>query len=73
MAGSLVLDTRRYAIYVKVIAGEGDGTLIWVDRHGIHHGPGDPSPLSERVHAAIKQIEAGIDALSIAAKAKVPA
>jgi hypothetical protein len=60
----LVIDSRKYSIYVKVLAGEGDGTLIYVDARGHIHivGPGDP-PLKDRLATGIKQIEAGVAAI----------
>ena len=64
MPTSLVVDSRKYSIYVRILAGEGDGPLIYVDAQGhIHVGGGDPGPLKERLQAAVKQIEAGVGAL----------
>ncbi len=64
MPNSLIIDSHKYAIYVKVLAGEGDGPLIYVDARGhIHVVGGDPGPLKERLTAGIKQIEAGVGAI----------
>jgi hypothetical protein len=65
MPTALVIDSHRYAIYVRVLAGEGDGPLIYVDAHGHIHvvGGGDPGPLRERLTAGVKQIEAGVTAI----------
>jgi len=64
MPGSIAIDTRKYSIYVKVLAGMGDGPLIWIDPSGhIHHGP-DPRPLDHAGLAALKQIETGVEALN---------
>lgn len=61
---NLVLETKHYALYVKVIAGEGDGTLIYIDARGHIHvvGPGDPPIAQEKLRAAAAQIEAGVAA-----------
>lgn len=68
MSHSLIIDTRKFAIYVKVLAGQGDGTLVTIDSHGrIHVGGGDPGPLRDRIQAAAKQIEAGAAAFQAAA------
>ena len=63
MANSLVLNSKKYAIYVRVIAGEGDGPLIWIDASGhIHVGPGDPSPqVAKEIQAGVAQIQAGVE------------
>jgi hypothetical protein len=65
MPSSLLIEAKRYAIYVRIIAGEGDGPLIYIDSHGhIHVGGGDPGPLRAHIEAAVKQIEAGVAAIS---------
>jgi hypothetical protein len=60
-----VIDSRKYSISVKVLSGEGDGTLIYVDHLGHIHivGPGDPGPLRDRLATGVKQIEAGVAAV----------
>jgi hypothetical protein len=64
MPGSIAIDTRKYAIYVKVIGGLAGGPLIWIDAHGhIHHGP-DPRPLDQAGQLALRQIEDGVAQLS---------
>lgn len=64
---SLVIDSSKYAIYVKVLAGQGDGTLVTVDSHGhIHVGGGDPAGLRDKLQAAIRQIEAGVESFNAA-------
>jgi hypothetical protein len=70
MAGSLVLNLEKYSIFVRVLAGEGDGTLIYVDARGHIHvvgGGGDPLQQREKLQAAVKQIEAGVTAFHTAA------
>lgn len=63
MPATLVIDSKKYAIYVKVLAGQGDGPLITIDSNGvIHVDHGDPGPLRERLLAAVHQIEAGVNA-----------
>ena len=48
-------------ISVTVLAGEGDGTLIYRDANGvIHHIGPDPGPLTDKINTAIKQIEVGV-------------
>ena len=71
MPHHLVIDSSKYAIYVKVLAGQGDGTLIWVDAQGhIHVGP-DPRPIvNVQLQAAVKQIETGIAAFADAVSQK---
>ena len=67
MSHSLLIDSSKYAIYVKVLAGQGDGPLVTIDSHGhIHVGGGDPGPLRERIQQAIKQLEAGAAAFQAA-------
>lgn len=63
---NVLIDSRKYAIYVRVLAGEGDGTLIYVDARGHIHvvnGGGDPVVLKERLAAGLKQVEAGVNAI----------
>ena len=63
MPNTLVIDSSKYAIYVRVLAGEGDGPLVTIDSHGhIHVGGGDPGPMREKLEAAARQIEAGAEA-----------
>jgi len=67
MPNTLVIDSSKYAIYVKVLQGQGDGTLVTIDSQGhIHVGPGDPAGLREKLQAAVKQIEAGAEAFNTA-------
>ena len=67
MPNTLLIDTSKYAIYVKVLAGQGDGTLVTIDANGhIHVGGGDPGPLRDKLQAAAKQIEAGVTAFGTA-------
>jgi hypothetical protein len=64
MPNSLIIGLCKYAVYVKILAGQGDGPLIYVDEHGnMEAGDGDPGPLTQRLQAAVKQIEAGVGAL----------
>jgi len=64
MPGSIAIDTRKYSIYVRMITGEGDGPLLWIDSSNhIHHGP-DPRPLDQAGLAALKQIETGLESLN---------
>ena len=71
MPNTLVIDSSKYAIYVKVLQGQGDGTLVTVDSHGhIHIGPGDPAGLHEKLQAAVRQIEAGAEAFNAAMAGK---
>ena len=61
---SLIIGLRKYAVYVKILAAQGDGPLIYVDEDGnIEVRDGDPGPLTQRLQAAVKQIEAGVGAL----------
>lgn len=62
---SLLIETKQYAIYVRVLAGQGDGPLITVDGSGIHVHGGDPG-LRERVEKSVRQIEAGVTAFGAA-------
>lgn len=61
MSSSLLINSKKYAISVTVFAGEGDGPLIYRDASGhFHHIGPDPGPLTDKITAAIKQIEAGV-------------
>jgi hypothetical protein len=61
MRNTLLINSKQYAISVTVYAGEGDGTLIYRDASGhFHHIGPDPGPLTGKITAAIKQIEAGV-------------
>ena len=67
MPNTLVIDASKYAIYVKVLAGQGDGTLVTIDAHGhIHVGGGDPGPLRDKLQSAVRQIEAGVESFNVA-------
>ena len=64
MPNSLIIGLREYAVYVKILAGQGDGPHIYVDEHGhIEVSGGDPGPLTHRLQAAVRQIEAGVGAI----------
>ena len=69
MNPTLVFNSSRFLLYVKVIGGLGDGPIITIDGHGIHVVP-DPRPLSgvelEKVQAAAKQLTAGVAAFQAA-------
>jgi hypothetical protein len=61
MRSSLLINTKQYSISVTVYAGEGDGPLIYRDASGhFHHIGPDPGPLTDKLKAAIKNIEAGV-------------
>jgi hypothetical protein len=64
----LFINSKKYEISVRVLAGEGDGTLIYIDNHGHLHvvGGGDPQIDREKIQAATKQIEAGAAAFAVA-------
>ncbi len=64
MPKSFVIESKEFSIYVKVLAGEGDGTLIYIDARGHIHvvGPGDPAFSKERLTAAAAQIHSGVAA-----------
>jgi hypothetical protein len=67
MAHSLLVESDKYAIYVKVLAGKGDGQIVTIDSTGhIRVGGGDPGPLRERIQQAVKQIESGAAAFQAA-------
>ena len=67
MPNTLVVDSSKYAIYVRVLQGQGDGTLVTIDSHGhIHVGGGDPGPLRDKLQAAARQIEAGVESFNAA-------
>ena len=67
MPNTLLINSSKYAIYVRVLAGQGDGPLVTVDSHGhIHIGPSDPGPLADKLQASIRQIEAGVEAFNTA-------
>jgi hypothetical protein len=62
MSRSLLINSSKYAISVTVLAGEGDGTLIYrtASGHIVHVGP-DPDPaVLKEIGVAIKNIEAGV-------------
>lgn len=65
-AGSTDADFVQYAavvrsftvssVYVKVLAGRGDGQIVTIDSKGrIRVGGVDPGPLRERIQQAVKQ------------------
>ena len=60
MSRNFVIDSRKYSISVKVLTGQGDGDLIYIDASGhIHHVGPNPAPLrNDRILAAVKQIRA---------------
>jgi hypothetical protein len=63
----LFINSKKYEISVRVLAGEGDGTLIYIDNRGhLHVVGGDPQIDREKVLAATKQIEAGAAAFGVA-------
>ena len=64
MPHSLVFESKEFSIYVKVLAGQGDGTLIYMDSHGHIHvvGPGDPALSKEKLAVAAAQIHSGVTA-----------
>jgi len=64
MPNSLIIGLTSYAVYVRILAGQGDGPPIYVDEHGhIEVGSGDPGLLTQRLQMAVKQIEAGVAAI----------
>ena len=64
MPNSLIIGLRKYAVYVKIPAGQGDGPLIYVNEDGqIEVSGGDPGPLTQRLQAAVQQIETGVGAI----------
>jgi hypothetical protein len=73
MPNALVLENKQYSIYVKVLAGQGDGTLIYIDARGHIHvvGPGDPPFSKEKLTAAATQINSGVVAALHAIGAQV--
>ena len=64
----LFINSKKYEISVRVLAGEGDGPIIYIDNRGHLHvvGGGDPQIDREKVLAATKQIEAGAAAFGAA-------
>jgi hypothetical protein len=61
MANTLLIESSKYLVFVRVLGGQADGPLITVDSRGhIHIGPSDPGPLGERLQAAVREIEAGV-------------
>jgi hypothetical protein len=68
---SLFINTKQYEISVRVIQGQGDGTLIYWDPNGVLHvipDGGDPRIDRARLTAAVKQIEAGAAAFHAASQ-----
>jgi hypothetical protein len=65
---SLLINSKKFEISVRVLQGEGDGTLVYIDANGVLHvvGGGDPRIDREKVTAAVKQIEAGASAFQAA-------
>jgi hypothetical protein len=59
-APSLYISDKKFTLSVTIIAGAGDGTLIYRDASGHIHVVPDPRPLDSAVTKAIKSIEAGI-------------
>jgi len=63
---NVFIDSKKYAIYVRVLGGEGDGPLIYVDARGLVHvvgGGGDPTRLEGPLAAGLKEIEAGANTI----------
>jgi hypothetical protein len=64
MPNALIIGLHKYAVYVKILAGQSDGPSIYVDEHGhVELGGGDPGPLPQRLQAAVRQIEMGVGAI----------
>jgi len=64
MPNSLIIGLRKYAVYVKILAGQGEGPPIYVDEDGrIEVGGGDAGPLTQCLQATVTQIEAGLGAI----------
>ncbi|MDQ6775743.1 MAG: hypothetical protein M3071_05850 [Actinomycetota bacterium] len=64
MGNSVVFRHRDFEAYVTVLAGEGDGPLIYIDPHGHIHIVPDPRPgVDEKVagelRAAAEEIAGG--------------
>lgn len=70
MNPTLVFNSSRFLLYVKVIGGQGDGPIVTIDAHGHIRVVPDPRPLSnaelEKVEAAAKQLTAGVAAFQAA-------
>jgi hypothetical protein len=66
---SLLINTKQYEISVRVVQGQGDGTLMYFDPNGVFHvipDGGDPRIDRAKLNAAVKQIEAGAAAFHAA-------
>jgi hypothetical protein len=55
MPANIVLKGLHYEAYVTVIAGEGDGPLIYIDSHGHIHGPIPEGPEATRLKQVATQ------------------
>ena len=67
----LFIQSKKYEISVRILGGEGDGTIVYLDHKGVINvvGGGDPRVDREKVQAAAKQIEAGAASFEAAMKA----
>ncbi|MEO6807209.1 MAG: hypothetical protein ABI286_01610 [Edaphobacter sp.] len=63
----LFISSKKYEISVRVLGGEGDGPLIYIDNQGhLHVVGGDPRIDREKVLAATRQVEAAAAAFAVA-------
>ena len=61
---ALVIENREHAIYLKILAGEADEPLIYIDGQGHIHvvGGGDSGPeLQGELETAAREIRSGVD------------
>jgi hypothetical protein len=67
----LLINSKKFEISVRVLQGEGDGTLIYIDANDVLHvvpDGGDPRIDRAKLTAAVKQIEAGAIAFQAASQ-----
>jgi hypothetical protein len=76
MPSRFILSGKQYEAYVTILAGEGDGPLIWIDHAGHIHVDPEPGPGIERIEgelreaaselkSAVRRIEAAVREVSV--------
>jgi hypothetical protein len=76
MPSRFVINEKQFEAYVTVLAGEGDGPLIYRDAQGHIHIIGDPGPAPERVQAeiraAVDDIQSAVGRFNVAVRELSP-
>jgi hypothetical protein len=71
MPSRFLLSTKEYEAYVTILAGEGDGPLIWIDHAGHVHIDPEPGPgieLGGELRAAAAEFSSAVRKVEVAAR-----